>query len=61
MRADGSYRIVLNSPVKKEIQVQDPSGGVPKGKSVCFLGFEQGKPVLMQLKVCRSHICIAKN
>lgn len=54
MRADGSHRIVLNSAVKKEIRVEDPSGGAPKGKTVCFLGFEDGKPILMQLKVSSS-------
>lgn len=52
MRADGSHRMVLNSAIKKEIKVGDPRGGEPKGKTVCFLGFEEGKPVLMQLKVC---------
>ena len=51
MRADGSHRIVLNSPIKKEIKVEDPTGGPPKGKTAVFLGFVDDKPTMLQLKV----------
>lgn len=51
MRADGSHRIVLNSPITRDIKIQDPAGGIPKGKNAIFLGFLDGAPKLMQLKV----------
>ena len=55
MRADGSHRIVLNSPIKREISVEDPAGGPPKGKTAIFLGFLDNKPTMMQIKV-RKHV-----
>lgn len=51
MRADGVHRIVLNSPLTKQISVADPAGGPPRGKTAIFLGFVEGKPTLMQVKV----------
>jgi Ran-binding protein 3 len=54
MRADGVHRIVLNSPILKETIVQDPAGGAPLGKHAIFLGFVEGKPTLMQVKVRRT-------
>jgi len=58
MRADGVHRIVLNSPLTKQVEVKDPAGGPPKGKHVIFLGFVEGEPTLMQVKVSStSHHC----
>lgn len=51
MRADGVHRIVLNSPLTKQVEIKDPAGGPPKGKHVIFLGFVEGEPTLMQVKV----------
>nr|POE54575.1 brefeldin a resistance protein [Quercus suber] len=31
MRADGSHRVVLNTPIKKEIKFGAPTGGAPQG------------------------------
>jgi len=55
LRADGSHRVVLNSPINKLIKVQDPTGGPPKGRTACFAAFDmEGKLTLMQVKVCYS-------
>jgi len=51
MRADGVHRIVLNSPVTKDLEIKDPLGGPPKGKTALFIGFIDQKPVTCQLKV----------
>lgn len=53
MRAEGSHRVILNTPIKKEINVGDPQGGRPKGQYVYFSGTIDNKPQLelLQLKV----------
>lgn len=51
MRADGSHKVMLNSPITKDINLRDPTGGEPKGKNALFMGFDNGKLKLMQLKV----------
>lgn len=58
MRAEGSHRVVLNTPIKKEITVEDPAGGRPKNRGVIFLGYVDdgtgkggGKMTMMQLKL----------
>jgi len=55
MRADGSHRVVLNTPVKKEIKFGSPAGGAPQGGFMCFMGTIDGKEKLelLQLKVRR--------
>ena len=55
LRADGSHRLALNSPITKEINMRDPMSGPPKGKQAIFLGFYDGKPTTMQLKVSLQH------
>lgn len=52
MRADGSHRVVLNTPVKKELKVGDFKGDKPTGQYVMFWGSHGGANLeLMQLKV----------
>ena len=55
MRADGSHRVVLNTPVKKELKFGDGVGGPPKGMCVYFMGTIEGGSQkgleLLQLKV----------
>lgn len=53
MRADGSHRTVLNSPVTDEVTVKDRHGGPPRSQLASFLGFIDGKPALCMLKVTR--------
>ena len=53
MRAEGSRRLILNTPVKKEIKFGAPAGGPPQGGYVYFMGAVDGKEglELLQLKV----------
>nr|POE87859.1 brefeldin a resistance protein [Quercus suber] len=59
MRADGSHRVVLNTPIKKEIKFGAPTGGAPQGGYMYFMGTidkGDGAPSgleLLQLKVRR--------
>ncbi|KAJ9669826.1 hypothetical protein H2201_000212 [Coniosporium apollinis] len=56
MRADGSHRVVLNTPVKKELKVGDFKGNKPTGQFVMFWGSHSGaKLELMQLKMKTSN------
>ena len=52
MRAEGSHRVILNTPVKKEIKFGGPTGGQPQGGYVYFMGAVDGKEglELLQLK-----------
>lgn len=52
MRADGVHRVILNSPVFKEMQVGTQEGEAPTGKTMFLTGMEDGKPRLFQIKVC---------
>lgn len=51
MRADGSHRVVLNTPIFKSMTIGDRCGNVPSGGSILFTGIENGKPVPLCLKV----------
>lgn len=57
MRADGSHRVVLNTPIKKEIKFGAPTGGPPQGGYMYFMGTidksdgKAGGLELLQLKV----------
>lgn len=53
MRADGSHRVVLNTPIKKELRFGSVTGGAPQGGFVYFMGSVDGsaKLELLQLKV----------
>ena len=55
MRAMGVYRVMLNSPVYKGMNLRTTDGGLPSPtrqyKQLMFTVIEDGKPVMMQLKV----------
>ncbi|KAK6433848.1 hypothetical protein LTR95_009971 [Oleoguttula sp. CCFEE 5521] len=53
MRADGSHRVVLNTPVKKDIKFGAPSGGPPTSGVMLFMGTVDGGSGLeiLQLKL----------
>lgn len=53
MRAEGSHRVVLNTPVKKELKFGAAGGGPPQGGAIFFMGTIDGKNGLemLQLKV----------
>lgn len=53
MRADGSHRVVLNTPITKEIKFGSATGEPPQGGLFLFMGTIDGKEglELLQLKV----------
>lgn len=53
MRADGSHRVVLNSPIHKDLKFGDVDGEKPAGMTNLFLGTLPGESQLvsMQLRV----------
>lgn len=57
IRADGSHRVLLNSPVKKGIKFAHPQGGPPTAGQMTFMGTIDGKIQLelLQVKVGHSH------
>ncbi|KAK0268174.1 hypothetical protein LTR35_015720 [Friedmanniomyces endolithicus] len=59
MRADGSHRVVLNTPVSKEIKVGAPTGGPPQGGLMLFFGTVEGGSGLEMLQVkMKQHFAI---
>lgn len=55
MRADGSHRVVLNTPVMKDMKFGTPTGGPPQGGYMLFMGTIEGSSglELLQVKVGR--------
>ncbi|TKA81815.1 hypothetical protein B0A49_00579 [Cryomyces minteri] len=53
LRAEGSQRVALNSPILKELKIGNPQGGPPVGGYVYFMGSVDDKPQLelLQLKM----------
>lgn len=52
LRADGSHRVALNSPITGTTNLRDPaSQGAPNGNTLMFLGIEDGKPQIMKIRV----------
>ncbi|EXJ90515.1 hypothetical protein A1O1_03618 [Capronia coronata CBS 617.96] len=51
MRTDGVHRVVLNTPVFKDMNVGTSDGKEPSGKTMLFTGLEEGNPSLFQIKV----------
>lgn len=53
MRADGSHRVILNTPVQKDLKYGDVNGNRPTGHFMSLIGSLDGKPQLeiLQLKV----------
>lgn len=55
MRADGSHRVVLNSPIQKELKVGDVKGDKPTSGLILFMGTIDGNELeMLQLKVRRN-------
>jgi Ran-binding protein 3 len=60
LRADGSHRVVLNTPFTKNMVFGgDASGERPTGSVLLFHGFLEGqdKPSMLQVKVCLMRVC----
>lgn len=51
MRADGTHRVSINSPITPEVQIQDKDGAEPKQNTVFFMGAIDGKMRLCLLRV----------
>lgn len=51
MRAHQTYRVLLNVPVFKQMQIGDSKGDEPSGKSFLFAVIENAKPVAHMLKL----------
>lgn len=51
MRAHQTYRVLLNQPIFKKMQVGDSKGREPPGKSVSFAVIDQGRPMPHLLKL----------
>jgi Ran-binding protein 3 len=58
MRADGSHRVLLNTPILPQIKFGQPDGSRPSGSYVYFMGTIDDKTELqlLQLKVSRRHM-----
>ncbi|SMQ51167.1 unnamed protein product [Zymoseptoria tritici ST99CH_1A5] len=59
MRADGSHRVVLNTPLTKDIKFGSPNGGPPQSGYIFFMGTigEGGGLELLQVKM-RQQNCL---
>lgn len=51
MRTDGVHRLVLNTPVFKDMNVGTHDGKEPTGRTMHLTGLEEGKPTGYQIKV----------
>ena len=51
MRTDGVHRVVLNTPVFKEMNVGTKEGDEPTGRTMMLTGMEDGKPAGFQFRV----------
>lgn len=51
MRTDGVHRVILNTPVFKDMNVGTHDGKEPTGKTMHLTGLEDGKPTGFQIKV----------
>ncbi|KPI43015.1 Ran-specific GTPase-activating protein 2 [Cyphellophora attinorum] len=51
MRSDGVHRVILNSPVFKDMKVGTTDGDEPSGKTMYLTGMDEGKPRLFQIKM----------
>lgn len=58
MRADGSHRVVLNTPIMKDMKFGTPTGGPPQGGYMLFMGTIEGSTglELLQVKVSIHHL-----
>ena len=51
MRTDGVHRVILNSPVFKEMNVGTKEGEEPSGRTMMLTGMEDSKPRGFQIRV----------
>ncbi|KAK5075481.1 hypothetical protein LTR64_001688 [Lithohypha guttulata] len=56
MRADGTHRVILNSPIFKGMQFGGPDGSEPSGKVMHLQSLEEGKPVPLQVKIGKEEV-----
>ncbi|KAH0831574.1 putative nuclear protein export protein Yrb2 [Fonsecaea pedrosoi] len=56
MRAMGTHRLLLNTPVFKEMNVGTHDGKEPTGKTMHLTGLEGGKPTGFQIKVGKEEV-----
>lgn len=52
MRSDGVHRVILNTPLYKEIKFGTPTGNLPTGKLVNVAGVDNKKIVPFLIRVC---------
>lgn len=55
MRTDGVHRVILNSPVFKEMNVGTKDGEEPSGRTMMLTGMEDSKPRGFQIRVSDSN------
>lgn len=53
MRADATHRVILNSPIFRGMQFGAYGNTAPTGKTMTLQCQEDGKVVLLQIKVCQ--------
>lgn len=51
MRAHQTFRVLLNTPVFKQMKIGDSKGNEPTGKSLSFSVVEKGKPTPYLIRV----------
>ncbi|KAK5384218.1 hypothetical protein LTR20_008641 [Exophiala xenobiotica] len=56
MRTDGVHRLVLNTPVFKDMNVGTHDGQEPSGRTMHLTGLEEGKPTGFQIKVGKEDV-----
>lgn len=58
MRAHQTYRVLLNTPVFKQMKIGDSKGNEPQSKSFSFAVIEDGKPTPYMIKVRTLRSCV---
>ncbi|KAL8243746.1 hypothetical protein R6Q59_010004 [Mikania micrantha] len=51
MRTDGVHRLILNTPIFKDMHLGQHDGSEPTGKTMHFTGMEEGKLKTFQIKI----------
>jgi Ran-binding protein 3 len=54
MRAHQTFRVLLNTPIFKQMKIGDSKGNEPTGKSLSFSVIEKGKPTPYLIRVSAS-------
>ncbi|KAI5296469.1 hypothetical protein KEM52_001911 [Ascosphaera acerosa] len=58
MRADGVWRVILNTPLFKGMKFGDAAGNPPSTKAVTLTAVEDGHPVLFTLRVHNANLAM---